>query len=688
MANTVQIKRGNNTSVNAHTGPSGELIYNLDTGRLHAQDGSTAGGHPHALLSDVNTKANASVNIEAGSGLTGGGDLSANRTLNVGAGTGISVTADSVALNAASIASLGKADTAIQAPGGTTGQILAKSSAADNDVGWVSSEAATAVSYAPQVLTEVQQGQARANIDADKVYNTISDVQSSVINYPVMAIRTNGYSSAGDGGAALYKRVSGEPAHPGKVQSADGAWWELANGVINVKMLGARGDASVDDTASIQAAIEVAESRVRLNYWSGYVPSVYSPSGSYSITGLDIHLPIKFFGDSSQAVSFGLRPGSNRSAIVIYAVPEDFPSTDSYRVSAELSGFSITGSAASQTSGNGISLPDSPRSLSQQYDGSVNMSDIVVRDVKGHSFFAGNNRNHGHMINCKGLYALGNNLQIMGYDWRITDCDFGHAGINNISFSSGGAHSVKGTYCYIAASDSVQIGYGVNASCTFFGCYIEGSEQTGLYIDGPNSNSIKHVFVGNNFRDNSKGNNGVYSHIHLKGQIGTVLQDNTFVQLSDPSINGRPKYIISLESSEKILWSGSYSTVAGNDRPYTDANFCNESFNLISAGDDNISLRQWGSSTFRMQGQGPKFNLWDEAMPANQRNWQISSDNGMLQINANNDSNVALVPLIQLSRSGTIELYMDVLSGRRKIELGAADSGGTGYRILRVKESP
>jgi hypothetical protein len=37
--------------------------------------------------------------ITAGSGLTGGGDLSANRTLNVGAGTGITVAADTVAVD-------------------------------------------------------------------------------------------------------------------------------------------------------------------------------------------------------------------------------------------------------------------------------------------------------------------------------------------------------------------------------------------------------------------------------------------------------------------------------------------------------------------------------------------------------------------------------------------------------------
>lgn len=50
------------------------------------------------IATSIGTKANSSVTITAGNGLTGGGNLTANRTLNVGAGAGISVTADAVAL--------------------------------------------------------------------------------------------------------------------------------------------------------------------------------------------------------------------------------------------------------------------------------------------------------------------------------------------------------------------------------------------------------------------------------------------------------------------------------------------------------------------------------------------------------------------------------------------------------------
>lgn len=71
-----------------------------------------------------------------------------------------------VSLNASSLTSLGKADTAIQAPSGAAGQVLAKNSATDNDVAWRTVEGATAVSYGPQALTGAQKQQARENIEA------------------------------------------------------------------------------------------------------------------------------------------------------------------------------------------------------------------------------------------------------------------------------------------------------------------------------------------------------------------------------------------------------------------------------------------------------------------------------------------------------------------------------------------
>lgn len=69
-------------------------------------------------------------------------------------------------------------------------------------------------------------------------------------------IQTAGYSLAGDGGGAPYRRVDTEPSHQGKFQSADGGWWELASndGYIKPEQFGAMLDGATDDTDALNAA--------------------------------------------------------------------------------------------------------------------------------------------------------------------------------------------------------------------------------------------------------------------------------------------------------------------------------------------------------------------------------------------------------------------------------------------------
>jgi hypothetical protein len=71
-------------------------------------------------------------------------------------------------------------------------------------------------------------------------------------------IRPAGYNAAGDGGAALFRKVATEPSHAGKVRSADGAWWEIADDVLHVKQFGAVDDGSTRADIAINAAISTA----------------------------------------------------------------------------------------------------------------------------------------------------------------------------------------------------------------------------------------------------------------------------------------------------------------------------------------------------------------------------------------------------------------------------------------------
>lgn len=66
---------------------------------------------------------------------------------------------------------------------------------------------------------------------------------ASAVNIPavILGLRTTGYTDPGDGGGARYRRAASEPAHTGKFQSADGAWWELSEDAVTPMMFGAFG---------------------------------------------------------------------------------------------------------------------------------------------------------------------------------------------------------------------------------------------------------------------------------------------------------------------------------------------------------------------------------------------------------------------------------------------------------------
>ncbi|MHC3940233.1 right-handed parallel beta-helix repeat-containing protein [Paenochrobactrum sp. BZR 201-1] len=58
------------------------------------------------------------------------------------------------------------------------------------------------------------------------IYSTLPSIETLEIPAGITAIRVNGRDAVGDGEDHLYKRVSEEPEHAGKVQSANGIWFE------------------------------------------------------------------------------------------------------------------------------------------------------------------------------------------------------------------------------------------------------------------------------------------------------------------------------------------------------------------------------------------------------------------------------------------------------------------------------
>ena len=131
-----------------------------------------------------------------------------------------------------------------------------------------------------------------AKLNALYAAETRAAVTALSVPTAINAFRTHGYAAAGDGGGALYKRVVAQPAHAGKVQSLDGAWWEMAEPVANILAFGA----DPTDTAASDTAINDA-----MSYATAKTPSLplYIPHGIYRVDATLTHIPTEFtiFGD-------------------------------------------------------------------------------------------------------------------------------------------------------------------------------------------------------------------------------------------------------------------------------------------------------------------------------------------------------------------------------------------------------
>lgn len=89
-------------------------------------------------------------------------------------------------------------------------------------------------------------------------YDTRALAIAATIPSGVNLVRVLGYTSAGDGGGALYKKVGSAPSHSGKFQSADGAWWEfVVEGALDIRQFGGGGNGVTTNDAAFDAAWSV-----------------------------------------------------------------------------------------------------------------------------------------------------------------------------------------------------------------------------------------------------------------------------------------------------------------------------------------------------------------------------------------------------------------------------------------------
>lgn len=107
-------------------------------------------------------------------------------------------------------------------------------------------------------------------------YETRALAAAATIPGGINHLRTAGYATVGDGGGALYKKVVSLPTDYNGFQSADGAWWQYADVILNVLAFGADRTLATPTSASINAAIAMAKLTGQ---------EIYIPPGNYDVSG-------------------------------------------------------------------------------------------------------------------------------------------------------------------------------------------------------------------------------------------------------------------------------------------------------------------------------------------------------------------------------------------------------------------
>jgi hypothetical protein len=297
-------------------------------------------------------------------------------------------------------------------------------------------------------------------------------------------IRTAGYALPGDGGGALYKPISApDTPKAWQFQSADGAWWELAEKLPTPQMFGARGDGGTDDSDPIQNALDFSK-----------VVHFPSTANGYRVTKT---IDIK----QSGAVLFG-DAGSNRASYINVANHT----------------FDVFSASAT---------------------GNVEIRDLAVMNYGSKT--AGKYAfrfDHTYGVHMKGIQIYGCTSGILlgadgsstgGASSRIQSVDIAQLGaVQGVGIYIGGLTEIREILdCVIngpapGANASTNAGYGIRvrggAAVVLINLELVGCGNP-IYVDPPAGASVAHMTMHNVWCDSSSGNGLV-----LDGTAGAIVE--------------------------------------------------------------------------------------------------------------------------------------------------------------------
>jgi hypothetical protein len=154
-----------------------------------------------------------------------------------------------------------------------------------------------------------------------------SSIATTNVAGTVDAFQTLGYAAPFDGGAMLWKRVGSQPSHPGKAQSQDGAWWEMAAPEIDIRACG--GIANGASGTSKQAYLDWMDIGVATK-----IP-LYIPVGKFDIGDgyKTVTGAATIRGEGPRSVLYrSVRSGSASNGILMWFSTTEAPVLEKFRI--------------------------------------------------------------------------------------------------------------------------------------------------------------------------------------------------------------------------------------------------------------------------------------------------------------------------------------------------------------------